>query len=70
MLRSVKSLLAPSSPGSCPASAVSLRKLKLLKVSEREGKKRKKKLASFPSQVSGVTYETRVLAAAEQQLFC
>lgn len=49
---------------------MSLRKLKLLKVSEREREKKKtKNLASFPPQVSGVTYETRVLVAAERQ-FC
>lgn len=47
-----------------------LRKLKLLKVSEREKKKNKKNLASFPPQVSGVTYETQVLVAVEKQLFC
>lgn len=27
-------------------------------------------MASFPPQVSGVTYETRVLVAAERQTFC
>ena len=47
-LRSIKILLAPSFIGCCPASAVSLRKLKLLKVSEREGKKEKKFWHLFP----------------------
>lgn len=47
----VKILLAASLLGSCPASAVSLRKLKLLKVRERERKKKKqhkKNLAISP----------------------